>query len=198
MGISEDKFIQQINAKEVGAFRALFEHFYNYLVLYAMKRVRQREVAEDVVQEVFVAIWESPKEYNSFHGFKAFLYDAVQNRCLDYLKHQMVVEEYERKVRIGELRLLWLEEHSDENDVIKSVISHDLQDVINESVEKLSPKCAKIFRLCYFEDMSHKDIAETMGISSRTVEWHIRQAIIFLRKDLHHLFILILCFSTYK
>ena len=57
MDISEDKFIQQINAKEVGAFRILFEHFYNYLVLYAMKRVRQREVAEDVVQEVFVAIW---------------------------------------------------------------------------------------------------------------------------------------------
>lgn len=66
MDISEDKFIQQINAKEVGAFRILFEHFYNYLVLYAMKRVRQREVAEDVVQEVFVAIWESSKEYNSF------------------------------------------------------------------------------------------------------------------------------------
>lgn len=94
MGISEDKFIQQINAKEVGAFRALFEHFYNYLVLYAMKRVRQREVAEDVVQEVFVAIWESPKEYNSFHGFKAFLYDAVQNRCLDYLKHKAVENRY--------------------------------------------------------------------------------------------------------
>ena len=54
MDISEDKFIQQINAKEVGAFRILFEHFYNYLVLYAMKRVRQREVAEDVVQEAFI------------------------------------------------------------------------------------------------------------------------------------------------
>ena len=90
MDISEDKFIQQINTKEVGAFRVLFEHFYNYLVLYAMKRVRQREVAEDVVQEVFVAIWESPKEYNSFRGFKAFLYDAIQNRCLDYLKHKAV------------------------------------------------------------------------------------------------------------
>ena len=59
MDISEDKFIQQINAKEVGAFRILFEHFYNYLVLYAMKRVRQREVAEDVVQKKFS--WRSGK-----------------------------------------------------------------------------------------------------------------------------------------
>ena len=72
MGISEDKFIQQINAKEVGAFRALFEHFYNYLVLYAMKRVRQREVAEDVVQEVFVAIWESRKNTILFMDSRHF------------------------------------------------------------------------------------------------------------------------------
>lgn len=153
--------------------------------------------AEDLVQNVFLFYWEK-KETVEVNDIKSFLYKCTQNSCLDHLKHRMVVEEYERKVRIGELRMIWLEEHSDENDVIKSIISNDLQDIINDSIEKLSPKCAKIFRLCYFEDMSHKAIAEAMGLSTRTVEWHIRQAIVFLRKDLHHLFILILCFSTYK
>ena len=85
-----EKFIEQINRKEAAAFRVLFGAFYRYLVLYAMRYVGQQEVAEDVVQEVFMAVWESDKEYNSYHGFKAFLYDSVKNRCLNHLKHQEV------------------------------------------------------------------------------------------------------------
>ena len=85
-----DEFIDQINRKQMPAFRELFGTFYRYLVLYALRYVKQQEVSEDVVQEVFIAIWESDKKYNSYHGFRAFLYDAVKNRCLNYLEHQNV------------------------------------------------------------------------------------------------------------
>jgi len=188
--------IDKVRQGDLSAFHRLFQVLYPRLIALASRFVDEY-TAEDLVQNVFLFYWEK-KETVEVNDIKSFLYKCTQNSCLDYLKHQLVVEEYERKVRIGEARLLWLEEHSDENDVMKSVISNDLQDVINDSIDKLSPKCAKIFRLCYFEDMSHKAIAEAMGLSPRTVEWHIRQAIIFLRQDLHHLFILILCFSTYK
>lgn len=188
--------IEKVRQGDLPSFRRLFEVLYPRLVALASRFVDEY-TAEDLVQNVFVFYWER-KDTVEVNDIKSFLYKCTQNSCLDYLKHQMVVEEYERKVRIGEARLLWLEEHSDENEVIKSVINQDLRDVINDSIDKLSPKCAKIFRLCYFEDMTHKAIAEAMGLSSRTVEWHIRQAIIFLRKDLRNLFILILCFSAYK
>lgn len=188
--------IEKVRQGDLPSFRRFFMVLYPRLVALASRFVDEY-TAEDLVQNVFLFYWEK-KETVEVNDIKSFLYKCTQNSCLDHLKHRMVVEEYERKVRIGELRMLWLEEHSDENDVIKSVINNDLQDIINDSIEKLSPKCAKIFRLCYFEDMSHKAIAEAMGLSTRTVEWHIRQAFIFLRKDLHHLFILILCFSTYK
>lgn len=188
--------IEKVRQGDLPAFRRFFLVLYPRLVALASRFVDEH-TAEDLVQNVFLFYWEK-KETIEVNDIKSFLYKCTQNSCLDHLKHQMVIEEYERKVRIGELRMLWIEEHSDENDVIKSIISNDLQDIINDSIKKLSPKCAKIFRLCYFEDMSHKAIAEAMGLSTRTVEWHIRQAIVFLRKDLHHLFILILCFSTYK
>lgn len=188
--------IEKVRQGDLPSFRRFFMVLYPRLVALASRFVDEY-TAEDLVQNVFLFYWEK-KETVEVNDIKSFLYKCTQNSCLDHLKHRMVVEEYERKVRIGELRMIWLEEHSDENDVIKSIISNDLQDIINDSIEKLSPKCAKIFRLCYFEDMSHKAIAEAMGLSTRTVEWHIRQAIVFLRKDLHHLFILILCFSTYK
>ena len=90
MGMQPEEFIDQINRKQMPAFRELFGSFYRYLVLYAMRYVRQQEVSEDIVQEVFIAIWESDKKYNSYHGFRAFLYDSVKNRCLNYLKHQEV------------------------------------------------------------------------------------------------------------
>lgn len=188
--------IEKVRQGDLPSFRRFFMVLYPRLVALASRFVDEY-TAEDLVQNVFLFYWEK-KETVEVNDIKSFLYKCTQNSCLDHLKHRMVVEEYERKVRVGELRMIWLEEHSDENDVIKSIISNDLQDIINDSIEKLSPKCAKIFRLCYFEDMSHKAIAEAMGLSTRTVEWHIRQAIVFLRKDLHHLFILILCFSTYK
>ncbi|WP_293711974.1 RNA polymerase sigma-70 factor [uncultured Parabacteroides sp.] len=188
--------IEKVRQGDWASFHRLFKVLYPRLITLASRFVDEC-TAEDLVQNVFLFYWER-KETIDINDIKSFLYKCTQNSCLDHLKHQMVVEEYERKVRIGEARLLWMEEHSDENEVMKSVINQDLQDIINESIDKLSPKCAKVFRLCYFEDMSHKAIADTMGLSTRTVEWHIRQAIIFLRKDLHRLFILILCFSTYK
>ena len=97
--MNQEEFIQQINTKQEAAFNDLFEVFYRYLVLYAMRHVQQQEVAEDIVQEVFVAIWESDKEYNSFHGFRSFLYDSVKNSCLNYLKHRAVEKRYEAYVQ---------------------------------------------------------------------------------------------------
>ena len=76
----EKDFLARINAKEEKAFRELFEMFYRYLVVYAVRYVQETETAEDVVQDVFVALWKSEKEYNSFHGFRAFLYESVRKR----------------------------------------------------------------------------------------------------------------------
>lgn len=188
--------VEKVKEGNLSAFHRFFHILYPRLVALASRFVDEY-TAEDLVQNVFLYYWEK-KDTIEVNDIKSFLYKCTQNSCLDYLKHQMVVEEYERKVRIGEARLLWLEENSDENEVIKSVINQDLRELIDESIERLSPKCAKIFRLCYFEDMSHKDIAEVMGLSIRTVEWYIRQAIIFIRKDLGSLFIHVLCFIACK
>ena len=180
MDISEDKFIQQINAKEVGAFRILFEHFYNYLVLYAMKRVRQREVAEDVVQEVFVAIWESSKEYNSFHGFRAFLYDAVQNRCLDYLKHKAVENRY---------LAYQLANHDDESEREYNLMREEIYRELYLAVRELPDRCREVFELHLNEE-----IAELLSLSVETVKTHKKNAVRFLKERMGNLFVLLVMF----
>ena len=113
---------------------------------------------------------------------------------LNYIKHQMVVEEYEARVQLAEARIAFLNNRVDSNDVLKQVINQDLRELIEISVNKLPPKTAEAFRLCYYHDLPHKDIEKVMDISVRTVETHIRNAVLFLRKDLKDLLLLSILF----
>lgn len=185
--------IKRIREGDEQAFRHLFVALYPGLKALACRFVDE-QTAEDLAQEVFLTYWEQ-KQKVEVDEIRSYLFRCIQNSCLNHLKHCLVVEEYESKVRVAEARLAWMGEQSDENDVIKSVVARDIDGLVNASIDKLPPKCAQAFRLCYFRDMSHKDIAETMNISHRTVEGHIRQAVLFLREDLRPLFILLLGFS---
>ena len=186
--------IENIKKGDTIAFRQFFELFYPKLMGMACRFVEEN-IAKDLVQEVFTSYWEQKKNIDA-ENIQSFLYKWLQNKCLNYIKHQMIVNEYESRVRIAESRIAFLGEHTDSNAVIKQIINQNLHEIIELSVNKLPPKCAQAFKLCYFQDMSHKEIAEIMNISPRTVEGHIRQAIIFLRSDLKD--ILILAFMLYN
>ena len=162
MGMLPDEFIDQINRKQMPAFRELFGTFYRYLVLYALRYVKQQEVAEDVVQEVFIAIWESDKKYNSYHGFRAFLYDSVKNRCLNYLKHQ----EVER--RHAEI-LLWEQDEEDED---YRLMREEMYRALHRAVDELPERCRQVFKLHLLE------------LSVETVKTQKKKAMYFLRERL--------------
>ena len=157
-----DEFIDQINRKQMPAFRELFGTFYRYLVLYALRYVKQQEVAEDVVQEVFIAIWESDKKYNSYHGFRAFLYDSVKNRCLNYLKHQ----EVER--RHAEI-LLWEQDEEDEDYRLMR--------------EEMYRALHQVFKL-HLQGEKNEEIAQILELSVETVKTQKKKAMYFLRERL--------------
>lgn len=172
-----EEFIEQINGKHIAAFRELFSVFYRYLVLYAMRYVRQQEVAEDVVQEVFVAIWESDKEYNSYRGFRAFLYDSVKNKCLNHLKH----EEVER--RHAEIMMQEQEEDDEDYRLMREEMYRELHRV----VALLPDRCRAVFEL-HLEGKKNEEIAQALALSVETVKTQKKKAMHFLREQLGHLF----------
>lgn len=185
---------EKVKQGDSAAFRSFFECFYPKLMALACRFVDEH-AAKDLVQEVFTSYWERKREIEA-ENIQSFLYKWLQNSCINYLKHRMVVSEYESSVQIAEARIAFLASRTDTNDVLKQIINQDLQQIIELSVNKLPPKCAQAFRLCYFEDRSHKEIAEIMHISPRTVEGHIRQAVGFLRDDLRSLLTLIFLFHN--
>jgi RNA polymerase sigma-70 factor (ECF subfamily) len=177
--------IEKIKQGDHKAFCRFFEILYPKLMALACRFVKE-PVAEDLVQEVFLTLWEQKSAIQA-DNIQSYLYKWTQNKCLNYLKHLVVIEEYEAQVCIAEAREAFLTNSSDFNDIFKQIDMQNFQKKIETAIQKLPPKCAQAFRLCYLDDKSHKEIAEIMGISPRTVEGHIRQGILLLRTELRDL-----------
>lgn len=148
-------------------------------MLFAMRRVEQLEVAEDIVQETFITVWESKKTYNSYQGFKAYLYELVQNKCTNYLKHRAVEDKYVSYVKVTE------EEVDGDYDLMQEEIYRELYIAIRE----LPGKCRRVFEL-HLEGKKNDEIAEILGISVLTVKSHKQNAIHFLKERVGNLFLL--------
>ena len=83
--VQDELLIEQLNQKQVGAFKILFDRFYRYLVLYAMKWVERQEIAEDVVQDLFVQVWERDTIYRRLYQ----VLDELPKRCQEVFKHYL-------------------------------------------------------------------------------------------------------------
>lgn len=165
------------------AFDNLFKHFYPRLTAYACLFL-ESDAAEDIVQDVFVYIWENADSIIIHTSLDAYLFKAVYQRCLNQLKqrksrdnHHKIIENY----------LIELESHlfdPDTNDSIRRLYMEELRADINNAIDSLPEKCRKVFMLSYMYDLKNKEISEVLGITQSTVENHIYNALKVLRKKL--------------
>lgn len=149
------------------------------LIFYAGKYV-DRITAEDLVQDVFLKIWQKRTFLFLRDGIKTYLYRSVQHACLDYLKHQEVEGDYVNvittKLKIEEIYY---------NDDPQSLFSEDDRLLnIYRQMEKLPDKCREIFIMSYLEEKKTHEIATLLNISSRTVEAQLYKALKMLRNSL--------------
>ncbi len=157
--------INKVQKGDETEFRLLFNLFYPRLMSVACRFVPEH-IAEDIVQSVFVMYWEQKSALipNAIHSF---LYKCTQNNCLNYLKHQAVVLGHEEEVRLAEERMAFQLAGSDANELWNEVVERDIRKLLKASISKLPPKCRQAFELSYFKEMTYKEIAEAMHISSR-------------------------------
>lgn len=92
--MASEKFIERINAREIEAFKEIYDRYYRTLVVYAANFIEDGDVGEDLVQELIINIWENRMTFTSLSTFNAYLYNAVRNASLNYLKHEGVAEKY--------------------------------------------------------------------------------------------------------
>lgn len=171
------------------SFEAIFKtHFVN-LCHFAYRYVNDRDTAQEVVQDVFITMWKKRESINAGKPVKTYLYTAVKNRCLNYLRDTKKFRSYQLDVETE------LEIPVEDRDMIEA---SEIQNRINQALDKLPPKCREVFELSRFEELKYKAISETLGISIKTVEVQMSKALKIMREELGDLIVLIILLLTIK
>ncbi|WP_243348104.1 RNA polymerase sigma-70 factor [Parabacteroides sp. FAFU027] len=162
-------------------FKEIYRKLYPKLSVYATLFLSQDE-AHDVVQEVFVSVWENQSLIMEEASIHSYLYRAVYNRCIDVLRKQYTKEQYASTVRTEILEKEANYFHPDNHEIENRLFSQELYDTVHSEIEKLPAKCQEVFRLYYYEQKSAKEISEALDLSRSTVENHIYNGMKTLKK----------------
>ncbi len=182
MGDNEVLFAKVKNGDEV-AFEILFKSFYASLTHFANAYLQDLDEAEEIVQSIFVNIWEKKEHIIIETSFKSYIYQSVKNKCLNYLRN--------KKTQSKHLTIIDAKDYEDDH-AIESMSSDEINQQLYFALEELPPKCKQIFQLSRLEGLKHKDIAEKLDLKVKTIENQIGIALKFLRTKLvDHLYLLV-------
>lgn len=172
--ITGKDLLELIANSHIKAFTNFYNQFFKKLLLIADKYVKETPIAEEIVQDVFLKIWENPENLEKITSIKSYLYRCVINASINYVNRQKNIDEHHKKLSssITEEHLIELDE---ENELII---------LLHQEIDKLPAQCKKIFKLNRFEHLKYKEIAILLQLSERTVENHIANALKILRKSL--------------
>jgi len=169
----KDLFIL-ITGSQVSAFTQFYTQFFQKLLLTGDKYVKDIFVAEEIVQDVFLKIWENPQDLEEIKSVKSYLYRSVINASINYVNRQKNIELHHLKIAA----------ESTDDDLNDLDEENELIVLLHKEINKLPPQCQKIFKLNRFERLKYKEIALMLGVSEKTVENHIGTALRMLRKAL--------------
>lgn len=173
---SDPEIISAIRHGDETAFEQTFRKFYSRLCNYACSLLKDEEEAEEVVQTVFLTIWEKRADLEITISLKSYLYRAVHNHCLNRFKHAAVREAHRKYT-----------EHfipQSSESVAEVIHANELEERIEKAVSMLPEQCQKAFRLSRFQELKYQEIADQLGISIKTVENQIGKALKILRIQL--------------
>ncbi len=141
------------------AFKHVFNVFYKRLCIFAAG-IANAELAEDIVQEAFVKLWERRETFNHSESIKGFLYLTIKNTCINAYKHQQIVNKH----------LSTLVEGVDEKNIAQSIIEAEVAYELQKAIQMLPLGCRKVIYLCYFKEFSNQETADVLDVSINTVK----------------------------
>jgi len=145
------------------AYKQLFLLFYPSLVPFAVSMIRSKEVAEEIVSDVFVKIWQRRHQLDKVENLPFYLFTAVKNKCISRLNDPR------QKAQIN-IHEITFEFRSIYHDPEQKMISAEMISQIHAAIQDLPPRCQLIFKLVKEEGFKYKEVAELLQISVKTVE----------------------------
>ncbi len=185
------EIVNQINQGNTKAFKELYTTYYVYLCAVAIKYVYQPEVAQEIVNDVFMNVWNNKTQL--IFPVKAYLVRAVKNRCLNHLSRNLsqevpLTDVQEQLLKIQE-RLIDLEDQP-----LAYLENKEFEELIYEAVKTLPPKCRLIFEQYLYQNKSYEEIAKENDIATSTVRVQVKLGLSKIRAilgDFYPLFLLL-------
>jgi RNA polymerase sigma-70 factor (ECF subfamily) len=163
------------------AFEKLYKLYFPRLYAFSLKIINDGALAKDLVQNVFIKIWESPLSVN-IENPESFLYQMVRNASLNYIRHLKVVDNLKSKVKdhyLGE-ELYYIDMVGNKPYIL---IEKELEGRIMDVMNSLPEKCLAVFQMSRIDGLKNREIADQLGISIKAVEKHISKALHIYRNN---------------
>ena len=171
----DSQLVEKISKGNALAFKDLFKNSCQTLINFARRYVKDTQIAENIVQDVFVRIWQNRSQLDPSLNIKIYLYTMVKNHALKYIRHAGVLKRSESYLEQNQPAVKTPEEETQ---------GRELAQAISEAIENLPEKERLIFSMNRFDYLTYKEIAEIQNISVKTVETYMGRALKFLRKRL--------------
>lgn len=184
MGISENidhELLRLVKNNDEEYLKEIFRLFYSGLCSYATTFVKVPDLAEEIVQETFIKLWETRALMKVEISIKAYIFRSVHNNCINYLKNSEVLRRqskrmteeiiYHNKVALGNFSPA----------ILDDLISEELEIKLHNTLNELPPQARKIFMMSRFDQLSYDEIAADLGISVNTVKTQMKRVLAKLR-----------------
>ena len=158
---------------ERSAFELLYTRYWERLYCYAAKAISNKTDAIDIVQETFIAVWEQRHQVTALQSLKAYLFAITRYKAIRYIRKHAHRADYLDSLTD------FLQRHEQSPEEL--YIAHELQTLVDAEVQQLPKKMQAVFMLSRQENLSHKEIAEKLSISDKTVKKQISNSLIVLR-----------------
>jgi len=173
--ITDQDLALLIKGEEKDAFRELFVRYAPRIYKFALSYLKNKNDAEEIVQNVFLKIWEKRNSIKTSENIKAFIFTITANKIYDFIRRKKIEHTFHNYTMLNY--------GNNENNSWNSIVYKEVQQTIFSLANKLPSQQQKVFNLSKMDGLTNDEIAIKMGISKRTVENDLYRAILFLKQN---------------
>jgi RNA polymerase sigma-70 factor (ECF subfamily) len=169
---------------DTNAFKALYDKYKKKLYGYALYLSKNAYDAEEIVQIAFISVWENRTKLDPDKPFSQYLFRIVQNRLCDLFRRRIIEKCYIDYIKANETDI--------SDDFLSTIINTETEEIFNKLLDQMPEKRRTVFKLSRYGNLTYKQIAQQLHISENTVDFHIRQSLSFLKKELKKYYALLI------
>jgi RNA polymerase sigma-70 factor (family 1) len=176
---TDEQLLISLRKDDAGAFTEIYERYWNKLLVYTMRVIRQQHDAEDIVQELFVSIWRRRDALDIEHALSTYLYNSVRYLAFRYIEKNSTYSDY-----LQRLALRIAGEEVNAPGLEAEIFGRELEGQIDRLIGQLPERMQEVFILSRRHHLSYKEIADRLSISEETVRKQVYKSLQILRSRL--------------